>query len=64
MGTVVTDTDKIISKIQFISSFICIIHKTLTRWLPYHYGELYKKTSYFHSQMRYLPGYLHAQKFV
>ena len=43
MGTVVTDTDKIISKIKFILSFICIINKNLTRWLPYRYGELYKK---------------------
>ena len=31
MGTVVTDTDKIISKIKFILSFICIINKNLIR---------------------------------
>ena len=43
MGTVVTYTDKIISKIKFILSFICIINKNLTRWLPYRYGELYKQ---------------------
>ena len=60
MGTVVTDTDKIISKIKFILSFVCFINKNLTRWLPYRYGELCKKYSYFHSQMRCL----HAQKFV
>ena len=40
MGTFVTDTDKIISKMKFILSCICIINKNLTRWLPYRYGKL------------------------
>ena len=42
MGTFVTDTDKIISKMKSILSCICIINKNLTRWLPYRYGKLYK----------------------
>ena len=58
MGTVVTDTDKIISKMKFILSFICIINKI---WQDgcHIVMENYKK-SYVHSQMRYI----HAQKFV
>ena len=57
MGTFVTDTDKIISKMKFIISFICIINNkmaAISLW------KTISKSSYFHSQM----SYLHEQQFV